>query len=403
MKNIRDIRHALEGIEDVWFDNPPEEGPQGHEGAVSTIWQGNHLDVSALDMDLPKEDYWSSRDSGSDIEDAPIEFDEIFEYGADVDFEELVNAIGDDKEKAIRQSVMVRGVDALAYYIPFHLRGAQWGIYIPLTSIVYMIKNVFNRVPADPVSLMRMAIRAMHQHELFHFAVEYAMAQLELITQTPLHLRSRQLKGEHGYNRFEEQLANANMIRSFRGRRIKGKTEALRNFTLSQPVGYCDAAKSLRNEVFKNDCGLLITEYFSKLKQPLASDAFDAVNLLAPAPIDWRYCPVHLINDTNSFGIDASLIDFFTRVEQIEESKEFRKQLHKLSSEVQKMWKLTKRKLSVSCISNGLDFKVWDKTGSNPVYSVRLNRSYRAHLELKREQNMWSGLKIGDHKSMGHG
>ena len=60
-----------------------------------------------------------------------------------------------------------------------------------------------------------LAFRLIHQHEMFHFAADYALAQLEVLSGKPVWLPAReQLRDKMlGYRVHEEQLANAWMMR----------------------------------------------------------------------------------------------------------------------------------------------------------------------------------------------
>ena len=141
--------------------------------------------------------------------------EEIFEIGAEIDEEIIVDAMGDEKGGPIRRSIQTKGTDGLAWYTTFHAIGAQWGIYIPVSSIFYLTSNVFNKLDTDWDTKFRIAFRALHQHELFHFAVDYLTSQWEAFTGKPCHKPARRLKNpEKGYNILEETLANAGMLRS---------------------------------------------------------------------------------------------------------------------------------------------------------------------------------------------
>lgn len=157
-------------------------------------------------------------------------------------------------------------------------------------------------------------------------------------------------------------LANASMIRSFRGRTISVKTAALRNFTLKQGDGY---------------------------------------NLLPPFPIDWRYCPVFLVNDIKLLSISGEFAQFFRKLSVISEHSTFQKKIARLPAHVAAMWLKVKERLSITTASPGTDFKPWERTKSGTIYSVRLNRQYRAH--ILHQASEWIALDIGTHKQMGHG
>jgi hypothetical protein len=117
--------------------------------------------------------------------------------------------------------------------------------------------------------------------------------------------------------------------------------------------------------------------------------------------IDWRYCPIHLVNDGARLGIPPDWLGFFSRLSAIEETDEFRKELEMLAFPIRRAWKRTKQKLGIA-ITAGADFKKWDK-GGNDLYSVRINDNFRAHLCRRKESDDWLAVAIGKHKEMGHG
>jgi hypothetical protein len=87
-------------------------------------------------------------------------------------------------------------------------------------------------------------------------------------------------------------------------------------------------------------------------------------------------------------------------VSLINETDAFKKDLERLATPIQYKWDRTKSKLAVQ-ITPGADFKKWPKKGPN-IWSVRVDRGHRAHLEHVKDQNAWNALKIGSHSEMGH-
>ncbi|HKD15950.1 MAG TPA: hypothetical protein VKE71_15555 [Candidatus Angelobacter sp.] len=130
-------------------------------------------------------------------------------------------------------------MDALGQYVSFQAVGAQWGIYIPVTGIAYLIKNALSQLRATPDTKRRLAFHAILNHELFHFATDCAIAQAELIHQEPWYVPAKAAfkRQKPDYCVIEEQLANAYMLKAFRtmklALRIRGKQDALREFTKS--------------------------------------------------------------------------------------------------------------------------------------------------------------------------
>ncbi|MDM7861923.1 hypothetical protein QTP81_15070 [Alteromonas sp. ASW11-36] len=400
MKKIVDIRYALNEIHDVWVITSPDNSAVGEAHGIKTLWD---IDVPNSELSTSKlNDIYENELDSSDRQ--RKELDEVFEYAAEIDSELINNVMGGNAGRDIKKSVLQNGVDALAYYVPFHVRGGQWGIYIPLSSIAFMISQVFHKVDAPPIDIMRMSVRALHQHELFHFAVEYALAQCEVIHRRPIYKNLNSLNNPGvGYRLVEEQLANASMIRSFWGRRVRGKTQALRGFVRSQPAGYKDAEAITARVRFEETASDYISQCFERLTDSYVIGGLDGFNLLPPQPIDWRYCPVHLINDNNRIGIDPTLIDLFVSVSKVNETANFRKQLSKLGARVRSAWNKTKTLMAQDTTLKGLDFKQWERKPEGPVYSVRVTKGFRAHIQYHRDAREWTCLGIGSHENMGHG
>jgi len=398
MKRISHIRTALETVPDVFYDFDPEEASRGNQGGVRAIWEGQ-MEAEFADTVAPSEESLESEVS------IP-QFEELFEYGAEIDLDLIRDVMGGTAGNDIQRSVQVRGVDALAWYVSFHMRGAQWGIYIPLSSIAFMIGRVFSSINAAPEDLLKLAVRSLHQHEMFHFAMDYASSQIEILTKRPCHKPSRSLRDERcNYIVLEEQLANANMIRSFWGRSLRGKTQALRSFVSMQPRGYRDAPQSTDGTAFRQDCDLLVGRYVNSVGEhsEQALSGLDGIGVLPRMPVDWRYCPIHLISDEHTCGLDSRWLDLFQRIEAVVESTTFRKNLSRMPKPVQATWEEVKSRLSQTTAGAGLDFKFWKRTTGGSVYSVRLSRQHRAHLVIDRETRGWTAVDVGTHSVMGHG
>jgi mRNA-degrading endonuclease RelE of RelBE toxin-antitoxin system len=96
-------------------------------------------------------------------------------------------------------------------------------------------------------------------------------------------------------------------------------------------------------------------------------------------------------------------LDLFRAIPTIFQTKQFDRSLEKLPQDIQKQWERAKNKLQQTTAIGALDFKLWEKRQNISVYSVRLNRGYRAHLEYDYTAKNWQATEIGTHKHMGHG
>jgi len=97
---------------------------------------------------------------------------ELFEFAPGIDQERVEAALGGERGDAIARATEIHGVDALAWYVPFHAIGAKRGIYISTAGILYLISRVFQEIDASSTAKLQMSVRALHQHEIFHLARE---------------------------------------------------------------------------------------------------------------------------------------------------------------------------------------------------------------------------------------
>lgn len=148
-------------------------------------------------------------------------------------------------------------VDALAWYLPFHYYGPDWGIYIKeaeVLNIAAMIKKRLGGGPSDwreAQQLCRVALSALYLHEAFHHKIESFATRLEISRLSPVYLRYdelvfRPLLGTDDV--LEEAIACFEMHsrlrneKSFHGNvRAAVKSAALdfiQDWTLALPPGY---------------------------------------------------------------------------------------------------------------------------------------------------------------------
>jgi hypothetical protein len=407
VKIVQQIRTHIERIHGTMCDAPTELGAEGDvEGRVRpvTLW-----DAMGYQPDLinPAE----SDDDEMQAGDFP-QVEELLEFGAEIDMGAVKRGLDGKVGEEIRRSILKKGVDGLACYYSFHQRGTQWGIYVYATSLLYLAATVFDHLPVDPNTKLQLSFRALHQHELFHFAVDYMASQWEAIVEKACYVpaRSRLRDPAAGYILLEEELANAHMIRAMRGgrkhMRVKARTDALRAFVKTQPPGYRDGGNSTSAAVFEERSGKLIREYVQSIEdyQALCLGAVDLFRLFPIDPaIDWRYCPIHIVHDEHRFAVNPIALGLFQSVCGIQETLSFRKRFERLPEHIRRKWLQTKQKIGCTTALPGLDFKRWRHDQEARVYSVRLDRSYRAHLQYGGEPPSWSAIEIGTHQELGHG
>lgn len=409
MTPVSKIRSGLSEIPGALVSYPPDEDYRGFEQGVvvETLSEGQGVQAKELtcapispDEDGPEED-----------QEIP-EFDPVIEIGPEI--EEAIQAYGGEAGERIRRSVELHGVEALGWYVSFHYTGVQWGAYISLSGIAYLMCKVFSALPATWETKAHLAFHAILNHELFHFATDYAVAQAELMLEEPWMVPAKRAfrAGHPPYCQQEEKLANGYMLRAFRtmkpALRVRGKQGALREFVRAQPPGYRDGDLVSR-EGWDANLGGLIDEYLRHTVKGAGNIHLDGrtgswnwpqVFPIRPK-IDWRHCPIHLVHDGARFGIPGGWINFFSRLGEIRETEKFEKMLSRLDPATQDSWHRTKERLQIM-ITGGADLKKWPKGGPN-VWSVRVNQACRAHLLYEAPQGSWTALSIGGHKEMGHG
>jgi hypothetical protein len=329
-----------------------------------------------------------------------------FEFAAEAEIN-IDRVLGGGLGQHVRREALARGVDGLAWYVSFHGRGLQWGIYIPTTSIIGVAAEVFGATALDLPAKMRLAAHVMHQHELLHFAVDYMTGLWELTHRRPVWKPGRQLRGAAGYYELEEQLANAHMLRRInavaKGLKVAGRAAALRRFISNQPAGYRDAPAVVSSDRFRRACVQLLADYVrvSTGGEPDMIVPVLTELLLVDRRLDWRNCPVHIVRDQDRFSLPDLAASLFSSVYGIYEPEDFVHQLNRCDRNVRKAWLKTKSMLAQTVRLRGLDFKPWPGRGNE--FSVRVNDNFRAHLLFHRDTNTWTALKIGSHAAMGHG
>ena len=412
MKRITDVRNGLYRIPNAIAPFPPGGGYRGNEPGleVTTLHLGD--DPNAIGRDGVLGSFGVEQADGIGDGDAVDDFEPLFEVGSEVD--EGRPLLDGSEGEAIRQSVLQHGIDALGWYVPFHHPGPQWGIYVPISGLAYLAADVFGKLPARLDTRLGLAFHAILNHELFHFATEYTVAQAELVHQEPWYVPAKKDIRTKTPNYFavEEQLANAYMLKAFRSARpnlrVKGKQAALEAFTREQPVGYreghlvglMDWAEMLGNLA---ECyGLHGPGARANARLWGFKSGYDWAAQFPIRPrIDWRWCPIHIVHDGARLGLPAGWLGFFSRLDRITETEGFVKRLGKLAPPVQAAWDRTKQRLS-TCITAGADFKRWPSAGPD-CYSVRVNDNVRAHLQRRPAPDDWLAVAIGGHKEMGHG
>jgi len=308
------------------------------------------------------------------------------------------------------------GIDALAWYASFHDHStAQWGIYIPLSSLPLLDNLQLSGLGLSRPERWRLAWDVLVAHEIVHFAVDYACAWFELLFHAPIRraLCDRITAGlaegiftqQSNYLEIEESLANGHVLRKVAASAESTVAQTLRDFIRGQPPGYRDGESAESDEGLGKIAAETLRSYLAVWSSGWNIDpgnpALDFTHLI-PLDDDSRAtCPVWVINDLETVGLPRDAVRLITCVQRIEETKTFRKSLRRLHRDQQQAWCRLKGEL-VSAIPNGADFKKWHPEG---VWSVRVNNSVRAHLKQPHPDEAlqpWLALDIGGHTKMGH-
>ncbi|MEM2077727.1 MAG: hypothetical protein QXH45_00450 [Thermosphaera sp.] len=117
--------------------------------------------------------------------------------------------MGMHHEREIMGIIEGRGVDALAWYSPFHLY-KNWGIYVHVPRLSALALMMHKTISISFADSLHYCCYAVLQHEYFHFLTEYVATIVETIDHRPVYLRYiRNTRSPHGYNPYEEAAANA--------------------------------------------------------------------------------------------------------------------------------------------------------------------------------------------------
>jgi len=414
LPSIHRVRDSLADIPGALIDKPstPTSGVDIGDLPCVPINQPEHAEGQSSDATLARPESADQYDQPEDSidDDTPI----VFEIPPELDERTVREHLGRDQGSEFERLIEVSGTDAIGWYFPFHQTIAQHGIYISSSRALMFALRVFQRKYSEDFvenlsRQLQYAVHAVVRHEAFHFATECMAANWELATGTACYLRAREgLRGSSGYVELEEALANAYMIRGFRWQSAvttgAQATPSLKAFCISQPAGYKDGPKYVTTAKYEATCRRLAFGYHETMSVDWHAPrmSFDALPLFPNASrIDWRRCPVILVDERNVFSLLGIVPKFINTIVIYQQTDGFQKMLHHLGSDIHKKWEQTKEKLVQSTGRGGLDFKPWPARGKG-WFSVRVDRSVRAHLRQDSGSGQWYAEEIGRHDAMGH-
>lgn len=174
-------------------------------------------------------------------------------------------------------------IDTLAYYLPFHLHGANWGIYVRESGILFAATIMKGSAlsPSDAL-FIDLGHQLLLDHERLHFRAEVACARAAVIAGYRLY----DIYFSDGFaTAHEEALANALAFRLIRRARY-GIQSRVTTWMKSQGPGYCDFERWGSPAKFEGGCRLASQHMLkrllaSSLRQP-AEFLFDSIRFKAP-------------------------------------------------------------------------------------------------------------------------
>lgn len=232
------------------------------------------------------------------------------------------------------------GTDAFAWYSTFRNDPNNWGIFIPLRKLLMFASRMYQHSAAHcqmfeaavrsgwppAFDCVRVALRTLLAHEYTHFAVDYAIAQIELIAKKDIYLPASQaLRHPFGHKFEEEKLANASKLRA-----AKASTDV--PFTSAYHGALLDLCRHQTGGYKEGPSAVADSRYFEQIKRCM-SDHLSAAGMnsyhaemlhldrLLPwnrlhlsvgpwcrNPFDWTRCPVTLILDLEVSNIDSNTL-----------------------------------------------------------------------------------------------
>jgi hypothetical protein len=209
-----------------------------------------------------------------------------------------------------RSRIQAAGIDALAYYAPFHFfRRNQWGIYIRDYGIAFLTARFLGRSALTQSDnwVLRCAYWLLLEHEYFHFQTEIAATHYEMLTG---HLKSyAQLFHDRRAHWLEESMANARAHRMLEDRE-DGELESFRIdqfkgfasnwMKTEQPHGYRDFDKWYKSNSTMNKGLAAMTSRLHEISCHLNKHSWRSVSsevLRLYEGADYSFVPVVRVPD----------------------------------------------------------------------------------------------------------
>jgi hypothetical protein len=147
--------------------------------------------------------------------------------------------LGERYEVETLREIEEVGIEAVAMYIPYHL-ARNWGIYILVERLNGLASLVRRGLSIPFEEAFRSCVRAVIEHERFHFHTEYSATTVETVLVKPTYVPYFQ--ASRPYDGDEEAIANAWMLTS-KSRVITRIESELRRICNTSPPVYRDYGK----------------------------------------------------------------------------------------------------------------------------------------------------------------
>lgn len=364
----------------------------------------------ALITDPPAEPSWISQAEPSDIVSShgPVILTAFEDQQTPGDGQ----SAGTNFPHSLASAVASEAVAALAWYRTFRAQSRPWGIFIRVAGLRYVAHQAFGRLSVSDDIKLHLAYQAIAAHELTHFHIDVGIAQFELLTRMPLwYPRKRSFQIRHEYDKFEETLANASMLRAIRSikgsLRVIGRTDLLRQWSRLQPAGYSTGYRYEPDARYAAAIDKQGAAYLAptKLRRPVRNlirlaPLAEASRVLGTADV-----PLYLVYESTSYF--AGDIGLLPSINIVSETPHFRKRLRKTSHHIQRDYLRFKARLAkfgpehTGSLPKGMGLERWPNLGKNG-FSTRLNGGDRLHL-IHLGGVDFEAVDIGDHRSLGHG
>ena len=294
-------------------------------------------------IELPKEDpLWynykinvgeSIRISGYiDRDDIPLVGKDVPDVKEDILLQDLISNYSDKaapKFEEMDAGVLEKGIEALAWYVPFHYetRDHPWGIHL-LDKGIWKVVNELNPLRENNFvtnDLIVFAARILFWHEFFHFLNEIAASTIEITSRFHRNnyhdYREKVYSGSCQWDKFgidrdfvlhrkgsalEEALANAYCYRQFQKPGYKGVTACLQPFMRRQPPGYRDFDKFPFKDSFHRGCSIL-GSLLSDTKSSEMGSPYESLFDIYRKQVKITDVPVYLVRSPENELRDASI------------------------------------------------------------------------------------------------